>query len=177
MIPCRLHAGSASRAVLWKAVTVTGTLCVTFARKARVVRGRAECVWPTAELPQLSCNLDPGALRSHLPRTRGRTHSWIRHILSGSLSFPRKQKQLKSNQIFQISLRVSLGLSDTATDNHNTDPGWWLWWWAPGSSRLGQASPKHAWSPRTQGSCLPHTLCPLPSSAWALRGNRIRSPV
>ena len=110
-------------------------------------------------------------------RTRGRTHSWIRHILSGSLSFPRKQKQLKSNQIFQISLRVSLGLSDTATDNHNTDPGWWLWWWAPGSSRLGQASPKHAWSPRTQGSCLPHTLCPLPSSAWALRGNRIRSPV
>ena len=43
----------------------------------------------------------------------GCTHSWIHHILSGSLSFPRKQKQLKSNQIFQISLRMSLGLSDS----------------------------------------------------------------
>ena len=136
---------------------------------------------PWAEEPGGPWSMGVAKSRTHgateHTRTHGCTHSWIHHILSGSLSFPRKQKQLKSNQIFQISLRVSLGLSDTATDNHNTDPGWWLWWWAPGSSRLGQASPKHAWSPRTQGSCLPHTLCPLPSSAWALRGNRIRSPV
>ena len=88
--------------------------------------------------------------------------------MSGSLSFPRKQKQLKSNQIFQISLRVSLGLSDTATDSHDMDPGGGSSGRHLGSSRLGRASPKHAWSPRTQGSCHPRILCLFPSSAWAL---------
>ena len=93
---------------------------------------------------------------------------------------PKLFKKTKATEEQPNIPNISEGVSGAfrhSQGNHDMDPGWWHWWRAPGSSRLKRASPKHAWSPLTQESCCSRILCPLPSSAWALTGDCIHSPV